>query len=794
MNLQPGQRLGPYAIESVLGRGGMGQVFLGQDTRLNRPVAIKFLSQELADDSARRRFQREAQTASALNHPHILTVFDVGEFDGQQYIVTEFVDRGTLRDWAQAEQRSTPEVLELLLGVGDGLASAHQAGILHRDIKPENILVTSSGYAKLADFGLAKLLDERAAAPDVTGQGIGRTRTGMVVGTIAYMSPEQAAGQPLDRRSDIFSFGVVLYEFVSGRKPFKGKSDLDTLQSIIYQPAEPLPADVPQSLRAIVEKALEKDPADRYQSMRDLVVDLRRHLRPSTAIPAMSTTAATPWRPWRRPAAAFGIAGAVLLLLVAGVSRYFMAGSDGVPQSVAVLPFANVSGDAEIDYLTDGITESIINRISQLPSLKVISRNSVFHYKGPQIDLQRVRNDLSVRTVVLGRVLHQGDNFSLRVEIIDTADQSQIWGEQYNGTLTDMFAAEKRISKEIVDNLRLKLTSAEETELSKSTTENPEAYQHYLKGRYFWNSGTMEGLKNGIEQFQRAIKIDPGYADAYAGLAYCFIDLGMVTYMPSHETLPQGKAAALKALELDDSLAEAHAAVGLIRWIWDRDKISAEKELKRAIELDPESSMAHYYYGYFLWTMGRHEEMLAASTRARDLDPLSAYISANLGYQYLVAGRYDEAMSETRKAIALDPKLAWAQAQMGWIYAVRGMYPQAIAECQRIPKEALAVTSETQFVPLTVAWVYALAGQKAEAVQILESFKRLSTRDYVDPYWIAGVYYGLGDDNQALEWLEKAYQQRSAPLICVNQEILFKGRIRSNPRFLDLLRRIGLTS
>ena len=529
------------------------------------------------------------------------------------------------------------------------------------------------------------------------------------------MSPEQASGRPLDPRSDIFSFGVVLYEFVSGRKPFKGKSDLDTLQALIYQPAEPLPGEVPQSLRLIVEKALEKDPADRYQSMRDLVVDLRSHLRPSTAIPAMSTTAAAPWRPWRRPTAAVWIVGVVLLLLAAGVSLYFMAWAGRAPQSIAVLPFANVSGDAEIDYLADGITESIINRISQLPSLKVISRNSVFHYKGQQVDVQRVRDDLKVSTVVFGRVLHQGDNFSLRVEIIDTADQSQIWGEQYNGKLKDMFAAEKGISKEIVDNLRLKLTSAEETELSKSNTESAEAFQHYLKGRYFWNSGTMEGLKNGIEQFQRAIAIDSGYADAYAGLAYCFIDLGMVTYMPSHETLPQGKAAALKAVELDDSLAEAHAALGLITWIWDRDKIGAEKELKRAIELDPESSMAHYYYGYFLWTMGRHEEMLAESTRARDLDPLSAYISANLGYQYLVAGRYDEAMSETRKAIALDPKLAWAQAQMGWIYAVRGMYPQAIAECQKIPKAALAVTSETQFVPLTVAWVYALAGRRAEA-------------------------------------------------------------------------------
>ena len=479
----------------------MGEVFRGRDTRLNRPVAIKFLPLALADETASRRFQSEAQTASALNHPHIVTVFDVGEFDGRHYLVTELVDRGTLRDWARTEQRSTREILELLVGVGEGLSAAHQAGILHRDIKPENILVTSSGYAKLADFGLAKLLDDRAGANERTGQLMPRTRTGMVVGTIAYMSPEQASGKPLDPRSDIFSFGIVLYEVVSGTRPFQGKSDLAILQRLIHEPAEPLPAGVPQSLRSIVEKALEKDPADRYQAMPDLVADLRRHLRPSSAIPAISaatTATAIPRRPWP-PRAAIGVVVG-LTLSVAGLSLYFATRPAAAPQSVAVLPFANVSGDAEIEYLADGITESIINRISQLPSLKVISRNSVFHYKGQQIDVQRVRDDLDVSTLVLGRVLHQGEHFSLSVEIIDTADNSQIWGEHTNGRLTDMFAAERGISKEIVDNLRLKLTSAEETELSKNNTESPEAYQHYLKGRYFWNSGTME-----IEERHRTV-------------------------------------------------------------------------------------------------------------------------------------------------------------------------------------------------------------------------------------------------------------------------------------------------
>jgi len=796
MKLNKGTQLLRYVIIAPLGKGGMGEVYRAKDSQLDREVALKVLPEHLAGNAdALRRLQREAKSLASLSHPNILTIFDVGTDKGVTFVVTELLEGVTLRNRIANSAISWQKALEIAIPLAEGLSAAHSKGVIHRDLKPENVFLTSGNHVKILDFGLARR-QESAPSKEVTESPTvsqDETGIGVVLGTVPYMSPEQVRGEKLDARSDIFSFGCLLHETLTGNRPFSRNSSAETIAAILKEDPPKLTESVkqaPPELEKVIARCLEKNPEQRVQSARDLAFDLRHILSKSE----VSNSFVQPTRgegPRSRLHPAIWI-GVVLLFLAAAISIYFITRNGETINSVAVLPFTNVSGDKSIEYLTDGITEGIINRLSQLPSLKVISRNSAFHFKGKEIDLQKVRDELNVEAVVMGRVLNQGDNLSISVELVNARDNAQLWGQQYNRKVADIFTVEEGISKEIAQNLRLKLTGQQEQKLAKTNTESTEAYQLYLKGRYFWNSGTPDAFKKGIQQFQQAIEKDPGYAAAYAGLAYCFIDLGILSYMPPKETMPQGKAAAFKALQLDDSLAEAHAAFGLAMWIWDRDRIGAEKELKRAIELNPDSSIVHYYYGWFLWTLGRFDEMLAESTRARDLDPLSAYISSNLAYQYLVVGRYEDAINETRKAAALDPNLAWAQAQMGWIYTMRKMYPQAIAECRKIPQEAVAITSENQFVAMTVAWVYALAGQKAEAGKILESFLLLSKEEYVDAYWIASVTYGLGDENQTIEWLEKAFEQRSAPLVGLSHDIMWRGSIRSNARYQNLLRRLNL--
>ncbi|HJZ12181.1 MAG TPA: protein kinase, partial [Acidobacteriota bacterium] len=628
MKLDKGTQLSRYRIIAPLGKGGMGEVYRAKDTQLDREVALKVLPHHLADNAdSLRRFQREAKSLAALSHPNILTIFDGGTDQGVSFVVTELLEGETLRGRIANSAMPWQKALEVAVPVAEGLAAAHSKGVIHRDLKPENIFLTSDNRVKILDFGLARWQEPAPAANTTESPTVSssETGTGVVIGTVPYMSPEQVRGEKLDARSDIFSFGSVLYEMLTGNRPFSRNSGAETVAAILKEDPPKLTESgkhAPIELERVIARCLEKNPEQRVQSARDLAADLR-HILSSFEIskPSLQTTQGEA-RGRLHPAIWIGM---VLLFLTAGISIYFLTRGGKAINSVAVLPFTNVSGDTKIEYLTDGITESIISRISQLPSLKVISRNSVFHYKGRAIDPQKVRDELNVEAVVMGRVLHQGDSLSISVELIDTHDNAQLWGEQYNRKLADIFTVEEGISKEIAQNLRLKLTGQEEKKLEKNYTESTEAYQLYLKGRYFWNSGTPDAFKKGIEQFRQAIEKDPGYAAAYAGLAYCYIDLGTLSYVSPEETMPQGKAAALKALQLDDSLPEAHAALGFAKWIWDRDRTGAEKELKRAIELDPQSSIAHYYYSFFLWTIGRFDEMLAESTRARDLDPLSAY-------------------------------------------------------------------------------------------------------------------------------------------------------------------------
>jgi len=776
--LAPGTLIGPYRIESQLGEGGMGTVYRALDTKLNRPVAIKVLSDHLSDAAARRRFQREAQMASSLNHPHILTVHDVGEYQGRQYLVTEFVDGGTLRDWAKAEKRTWRQIVELLTGVADGLAAAHGAGILHRDIKPANVLVAKNGYAKLADFGLAKLAE--------TGDGPTRTlaeehtRPGTVIGTIAYMSPEQASGKTLDARSDVFSFGVVLYELLAGRRPFAGATELEVLQTIIHGAPQPLGEEIPPALRTLVEKALEKDPADRYQSMREMVVDLRRLTRErvETTQPSVASAPRSvfPWK-WA--------AKAVLLLLVAGAAWRFWPGA-GARQirSIAVLPLDNFSRDPDQEFFADGMTEQLIADLSQIGSLRVISRTSVMQYKGKRPSLPEIAKGLNVDAVVEGSVLRVGDRVRITAQLLQAATDKHLWAESYDRDVRDVLALQAEVARNIAAQVQITLTPQEQVLLGNQRRVDPEVFQLYLKGRYFYNQATEDPIRKGIEYFEQAIAKDASYAPAYAGEAFAYASLASI-FAPPKDVMPKAKAAAEKALQLDDTLSEAHTALAFVKMMFDWDWAGTEKELKRAIELNPNSAEAHDLYGNYFTALEQYPEAITESRRAHELDPLSLRIYGDLLSNLIAARQYDETIAECRKALETDSSFSTAYAVMGLAYAQKKQFPEAIAALKKA--NALDPNPTMQ---LFLAHVQAAAGNRAEAVQLLAKMEELSKHRYVCAYEIAQVHVSLGDNNKAMQWLEKGRREQCDCLVWLTSEP-WMDPLRVDPRYLGLVKQVG---
>jgi serine/threonine protein kinase/tetratricopeptide (TPR) repeat protein len=799
-----GKVISHYRVEELLGGGGMGVVYRAQDLRLGRNVAVKFLPPALVrDPQVLERFQREARASSALNHPNICTIHEIDESEGHPFIVMEFLEGQTLKHLITGKALPSSQILDITIQIADALDAAHESGIIHRDLKPANIFLTRRGQTKVLDFGLAKLVPSPHRVAEDVGISTLQTRTaeehltstGTALGTVAYMSPEQARGEELDLRSDLFSLGAVLYEMATGRLAFGMGTTAVVFEAILNRtpvPAARLNPDLLPDVGWIVAKLLEKDRRLRYQSAAELRADLRRIKRDSesSGVPAL----ALPERPksrWRSPtiiAAASCALLVVLLVLAPRNWRERLLNLFAPPRihSVAVLPFVNVSADPNIEYLADGLTEGIISSLSRLPEVRVMARSTVFSYKGRELSAQKVGKELSVDAVLLGRVAQRGDTLTIQTDLVSVAYGSELWGGQYNRKVADLLSVQEDISKEIYDNLRPKLTGQETPQLTKHYTENPEAYQLYLQGLYYWNKWTERGFTRAIDYFKQAVERDPKYALAYAGLADAYNFLGNSGYVASKEVRQEAKSAAMHALEIDDMLPEAHIALALVREAYDWDWPGAETEFKRAIQLDPNSATAHQWYGDFLIRLGRLEEAKAELKKAKALDPLSQPINSSVGLQLYFARQYDSAIQQFKETLDLDPNFVPAQHALEAAYAQSGMFREAVGERQKV-----LTLSGNPDLAAAIGEDYRKSGYAGVLESSLEGLKEVSKQRYVSPYSIAQIHARLQAKDQALAWLEQAFSERDSQLTYVKVDPAF-DEIRSDPHFQQLLQRLAL--
>jgi serine/threonine protein kinase/Flp pilus assembly protein TadD len=832
LTIPSGTTLGRYEIRSKIGAGGMGEVYLAQDTsELGRTVALKIVPAEVAKDKDRlQRFTQEARTVSNLNHPNIITVYEFGQTDSGSFIATEYVDGVTLRQHLSNRRLKLIDVLDVAIQIAGALNAAHEAGVTHRDIKPENVMVRRDHIVKVLDFGLAKMTAPSSGKEIDSEAGTKvfvQTEPGLVMGTVSYMSPEQSMGKGIDHRTDIWSFGVLLYEMIAGCVPFPGK-DIHR-QIIAIQETDPAPLSqlvegVPDRLEEIVTKCLAKDKHERYQTAKDLLIDLRNLRRKldvdaeiersvvpnlrstsggaarastqSSQLNAVATNAAQVSTTSSAEYVVTGIkqhklaAAIVVLVLIAGVIGLgvFMRGrnTSGAIESIAVLPFENKSNAADTDYLSDGLAESLIYRLSQLPNLKVSPTSSVMRYRGKQTDVRTIAAELGVSAVMTGRIAQRGDDLTISVELIDVRNNKLLWGEQYERKMTDLLATQREIASTIAEKLQVKLSGTDNKGITKRYTNDNEAYQLYLKGRYYWNRRTAENLKKAIEQFKSATDRDPNFALAFAGLADCYAVLSEYAGTPTSETLPQSKTYAERALAIDGQLAEPHATLGAINeysWQWDE----AEKEFKRAIELNPNYPTTYHWYSILLKGLGRNEEAAATIKRAQELDPLSSVIAVNVSRMYQLQNNHDASIENSLKIIELDPNFPSAYEYLALSYLKRGSNAEAIAAAEK----AVDLTNRSGITLGDLGYVYAVAGRRADAIaRIKELEEKYARREAIGQH-IAAVYVGLGDKDKAFEWLEKDFQARNGRLAEIRWQVEFES-LRDDPRFKDLLKRMGM--
>ena len=793
-DLLPGKSLGPYTILELIGSGGMGEVYLAQDSRLGRRVALKLLPDHFVINEDRlRRFRQEARAASALNHPNIITIHEIGEAETTHYIVTEFIEGETLRALLIRNRIELARALDIATQTASALAAAHMAGIVHRDVKPENIMLRRDGYVKVLDFGIAKLMPE-GVTPSM-GMSF-ETSPGLIVGTAHYMSPEQAQGFKVDERTDIWSLGVLLYEMLTGQLPFKGKTSSHTVVSIVEQEVPPLVRgpEVPVELERILMKALNKNPENRYQTTKDMLVDLRMlqrdldsGVRANTTqeIAKANTSSVQSFVRVVKPHWLIAmVALAVLLVTTAGIAYYTRSNKKSI-NSLAILPFINATSDPNTEHLSEGITESLINNLSQVPSLRVMARSTVFSFNG-RLDSQKVGRDLGVDAVVTGRVTQLADTLVIQVELVDVSSGAQIWGERFNRKLTDVVTMQEEISREISEKLHLRMTDEERSRVSKRHTINAEAYQSYLKGRYHWNKRTQEGLRKSIEYFTEALEKDPTYAQAYAGMADSYNTLARFNFLRPQEAYPKARAAVTKALEVDETLAEAHSSLAVVKMDYEWDLPGAEREFKRAIELNPSYPSAHQWYGLLLMSRGQTEEALAETKRAQQLDPLSLIVDMGLGGLYIYARRFDEAIVYLEKIRELHPEAFQPDSNLAYVYEIKGMKDEAVASY--LKSRTLAGDTAERIAALKAA--YAVSGWKGYLQKRVDEIKEHARlKRYISPFSVALLYAQMGEKNQALAWLEKTYEERNYRLLFIKVDARLDS-LRSEPQFLDLVRRI----
>jgi len=796
----------------------MGEVYLAEDLNLGRRVALKLLPARFTQDPERvRRFEQEARAASATSHPNILTIYEIGRVETEtgatHFMAMEFVEGQTLRQRLQRRLK-LDDTIEIAIQIASALAAAHGAGITHRDIKPENIMLRHDGYVKMLDFGLAKLTESafflggdpavtRAESIEAGEAGLADlyattplgmrqdTSPGVILGTISYMSPEQARGLKVDTRTDIFSFGIVLYEMIAGRAPFEGKTTADMMVSILDRRPAPVSRYVrnaPSELEWIVTKSLAKDRDERYQLVKTMLTDLKRLQKRMLFNAGQEQTAE--FGPDEIEAAEerrFSLRDSGR---ETGASTRLASGSQRLPlDSLAVLPFFTTSGDPNAAYLAEGIPESLIVNLSRLSELRVMAWSTVARFRGREVDALEIGRDLGVRAIFAGRMYQFADDLVIKTELVDVDDGSQLWGGQYRRKLDDLFSIEQELSREICEHLRLRLNEDERERLAKRYTENAAAYQAYLKGRYHWNQRNAKALKKAVESFEEAIKLDDGYALAYAGLADCYCLASIYGAAPPKAVMPRAKAAALKALDLDDGLAEAHTslAAALVWFDWDWE--ASEREFKRAIELNPQYALAHHWYGsVLLAAQGRFDEAMASEERALELEPLSLVVNSNLGFICYQAGRFDQAIERLQRTLEMDDDFVYARFHLGLCHAHRGSHDKAIAELQLAIEQA---GGRGALIQAALGYAYAVAGRRDEASQVLAQLQTFPMNRDVSPFYLAMIHAGLGNKEQALRWLESACEERYNWVIWLGAEPMFES-LRGEEMFIELARRIGL--
>jgi serine/threonine protein kinase len=802
-----GQLLLHYRVVEKIGEGGQGTVYKVIDTTLDRPAVIKVLPPDLTDSASNLvRFEREAKLASSLDHPNICTIFGLHKVGDVQFIAMQYVEGRNVRQLVGGQPLDLRRALSIAIQVTDALAAAHARGIVHRDIKARNVMVTRSGTVKVLDFGLAKLIE----TPHSGSSDPQLTEVGVPYGTSTYAAPEQAQGLKADHRADIFSTGVLLYEMLAGTWPFRGKTALDVRYAVVYHQPKPIVEargeDSPalRRVQEILDKALAKAPEDRYQRIEDMRSELQELLREIdvdsslgntlTDAPYTAPPISRPTSFWTRPRKILGIA-ATLIVAVAVAFVAFRAyrpvqsspGFDSTTiNSLAVMPFSN--SDASSEYLSDGITESLIDSLSKVPNLKVKSSSTVFHYKGRETDPKKIGRELGVHALLSGSVIQTGDDLSVSVELIDVRDDSHIWGERYDRKVSEVVALPQQISRDVSQRLRSRADNLDHAQLTRNYSPDSEAYRLYLQGRYNWNKRTVEGLRNGIDYFGQAIMRDQDYGLAYAGLADCYLLLNVYNVTSADDSYPKAEAASKKALSINESLAEAHTSLAFVTYRYRLQWAEAEQHFKKAIALNPNYATAHQWYGSYLAALGRFDEAVVEAKTAHELEPFSLTIYSDYVRSLYYAGRLDEARQESLKLLEMDQSFPRGHYELGLILEEEGKLEEAIAEFRL----ALRASPDNITALTALGHAQGAAGKRADAEKVVSRLYELSKQQYVSPFQTAVVYAGLDDRQLALDWLEKSRQERFNWLPFIQVDPVFKN-LRSENRFVELEKSLGLS-